>query len=230
MDWLSLLFPKKCINCGKWGGYVCDKCQVGLWEEEQICPNCRRNSRYGLRHMYCKEPYGLDGLICLWAYEGVAMKIIKKAKYRFYYDFLGELSVNSSQLSVRPEFSYFLKFLESKPMVIPVPLHLARERERGFNQAEMIGRSLASRHSLSFDSHLLERTRDTGHQTGRTREERLEAVKNTFALPTMPKMPSMPENVLLVDDVWTTGATLSECCKILKQNGAKTIWGLVLAR
>lgn len=230
MGFLDVLFPKKCINCDQWGGYVCDKCQVGLWEEEQICPVCARPSRYGLKHKYCHQANSLDGLTCLWAYEGIAKRIIQKAKYKFYFDLLRELSVNSNQLTVRPEFSYFLKFIATKPDVVPVPLHPDREKWRGFNQAAVIGRSLAARHSLAFSSHLLLRVRDTGHQTGRNREERLKAVGGAFSL--APRTYNLAPNMLLVDDVWTTGATLSECCRVLKKGlpAGRQVWGLVLAR
>jgi len=197
---------------------------VGLWEEEQICPVCRRASRYGLKHKYCHATYGLDGLICLWAYDGVARTIIKKAKYKYFFDqlkFLIDLiDLNNSQ------YSNFQKFLKTKLVVVPVPLHEKRYRERGFNQAEVIGRLVASRWSLA-GTNLLRRTKETGHQASRTREERLIAVKKAFQLKTNSQL---PKAILLVDDVWTTGATMSECCKILKQNGAQQVWGLVLAR
>lgn len=225
MGLLDILWPKKCVNCGRMGKYVCESCKVGLWEEEQICPICTRNSRYGLPHKYCHKAYCLDGLTCLWAYEGIARAIIKKAKYRFFYDLLQELVVRSQELE-RPEFGYFLRFLETKPTVVPVPLHEKRYRERGFNQAEVIGKLVAGRWSLAMNN-LLIRTKDTGHQAGRERSARLEAVKNAFQLKTKDQL---PKAVLLVDDVWTTGATLSECCKVLKKAGVKQVWGLVLSR
>ena len=228
MGLIDFLFPKKCVNCGKFGGYVCKSCQVGLWEEEQICPICTRNSRYGLPHKYCHKAYGLDGLTCFWAYDGVAKKIIKKVKYRYFYDVLRELIVNSSEFRDRPEFSYLAKFLEMKPIIVPVPLNEKRYRERGFNQADVIGRAFAARHKLAFDSHLLLRTRDTGHQAGRTRAERLLALENSMKIVNC-KL-KIPQAILLVDDVWTTGATMSECCRVLKIAGVKRVWGLVLAR
>lgn len=203
---------------------------MGLWEEEQICPVCTRPSRYGLLHTTCYKPHALNGLTCLWAYEGIARKIITKAKYKFYYDILRELLVHSSWFIDKPEFSYFLKFIATNPAVVPVPLHPDREKWRGFNQAAVIGRSLAARHSLAFSSHLLLRVRDTGHQTGRNREERLRAVGGAFSLASKTHHPT--SNVLLVDDVWTTGATLSECCRVLKKGlpAGRQVWGLVLAR
>lgn len=226
ISFLDILFPKKCVGCGKVGKYVCSECEVGLWEEEQICPICARNSRYGLPHKYCHEPYSLDGLTCLWAYEGLAQKIIKKAKYKYFYDVLGELLVHGSEFIDRPEFNYFLKFLETKPVVVPVPLHPKRLRERGFNQAEMIAKMFSQIWHLELNDCLI-RVKDTGHQTGRGRDERLGAVKDAFQLKTKGQL---PKAILLVDDVWTTGATMNECCKILKKAGVKKVWGLVLAR
>lgn len=211
------------MNCGRFGSYVCDSCKVGLWEEEQICPICTRNSRYGLPHKYCHKSWGLDGLVCLWSYDGIAKKIIKKAKYKYFYDVLGEL-IN---LPEGEEYFYFRKFLENKPGVVPVPLHEKRYRERGFNQADVIGQAFATRHKLACNSHLLLRTRDTGHQAGRERPERLMAVKDAFQLKTKDQL---PRTILLVDDVWTTGATMCECCRVLKMAGVKNVWGLVLAR
>ncbi len=220
---LDLIWPKKCVNCGRMGSYVCESCKVGLWEEEQICPICTRNSRYGSPHKYCHKAYCLDGLTCLWAYEGIAKKIIKEAKYKYFYDLLGQL-INFPE---GEEYFYLRKFLENKPIVVPVPLHEKRYRERGFNQAEVIAKSFAARHKLACNGHLLVRIKDTGHQAGREREARLEAVKNAFVLSAKGYVPSA---VLLVDDVWTTGATMSECCRVLKIVGVKKVWGLVLAR
>lgn len=229
MNWptflLDLLYPKKCVGCGKRGRYVCERCEVGLWEEEQICPICCRLSRYGSRHKYCRQPYSLDGLTCLWAYEGIAKKIIKKAKYKFFYDLLHELVV--SDLGSRIELADFVRFVDSGPVVVPAPLHPRRERERGFNQARVIVDLVARFWGLDSRDFLV-RTRDTGHQTGRNKQERLEAVQGAFSL--APKTFNLKPKVLLVDDVWTTGATMSECCRVLKRAGVKTVWGLVLAR
>lgn len=220
---LDLLFPKKCVGCGKVGKYVCSECEVGLWEEEQICPTCRRASRYGLKHKYCHEPYSLDGLMCLWAYEGVAQKIIKKAKYKGRFDVL-EFLISNFEFLNKPELFNFQKYLETKPVVVPVPLHPKRLRERGFNQALIISKVFSQIWHLELNDCLI-RVKDTGHQVGRTRSERLLALENAFTAPSNPL-----RGVVLVDDVWTTGATMNECCKTLKKAGVKKIWGLVLAR
>ena len=194
---------------------MCESCEVGLWEEEQICPVCGRASRHGVRHKYCHKPYSLDGLTCLWAYEGVARKIIAKTKYRFYYDMLRELFAGARQARLRDSL-----------VIVPVPLYSKREKWRGFNQAEMIGKWLAKRENLELKN-LLVRVRDTGQQVGKGKQDRWANMKGAFKLKTMSHLPSA---VLLVDDVWTSGATMAECCWVLKKAGVKYVWGWVLAR
>ena len=218
---------------------------MGMWEEEQICPVCGRPSRYGEKHKYCQKPWSMEGLSCFWAHEGISRKLISEAKYRYYYDYLGELLVNGLSFLDRPEFAKLREFLGTRPVVVGVPLHPRRLRERGFNQAEVIARQLSKRFEifdlrLEVETGLLKRIRDTGKQVGRTREKRLEAMKGAFVVNSKFKHKNsnqiqnskfqLTKNVLLVDDVWTTGATLSECVKVLKQAGVKQIWGLVLAR
>ena len=240
MSWLDILFPKKCVNCGKWGQYVCESCEVGLWEEEQICPVCGRASRYGLKHKYCRQPYSLDGLTCLWAYEGVARKIISQAKYRFYYDMLSELLYSPQSLRAPAAGAQVPLDLDrvgsacapgQAPLrgyllIVPVPLYSKREKWRGFNQAEMIGRWLAETENLK-SKNLLVRVKDTGQQVGKGREARLANIRGAFKLRATSHM---PRAVLLVDDVWTSGATMAECCRVLKKAGVKYVWGWVLAR
>src|SRR3989304_2142121 len=197
---LDMLFPKHCAGCG-------------------------RVSRYGLKHVYCTEKSPLTGVTCLWAYEGIARKLIASGKYKFYYDYLRELTINSCPITVRPEFTQFREFISGRPLMVPVPLHPRRLRERGFNQAKVISLSLG----LSFElntQELLVRVKDTGRQVGRDRGKRLKAMEKAFQISPKSEL-SIPTNVMLVDDVWTTGATMNECARTLKQGGVKKVWGLV---
>ena len=111
---------------------------------------------------------------------------------------------------------------------MPVPLHPKREKERGFNQATIVASLIANRYSLVVKN-LLTRVKDTGRQVGKKREERLKAMSGAFEL-SRDTPYVIPNTILLVDDVWTTGATLRECAKVLRRGGAKQVWGLVLAR
>lgn len=119
--------------------------------------------------------------------------------------------------------------LESATLVIPVPLHKERARERGFNQAAIIAERLARRARLPFDDASLARVKYAAtHRAGMDAEARRESVADSFAV-TRPRLIA-GESVLLVDDVWTTGATASACAAPLLAAGAREVFVLTLAR
>ncbi len=113
-------------------------------------------------------------------------------------------------------------------LVIPVPLHPLRLRERGFNQSALLARFLSKSISAPLDLNILKRTLWTVPQTGLSREERLSNVKNAFRVE-HPQL-SKGKRVLLVDDVFTTGTTLSECAGILKKSGAREVLAVTVSR
>jgi ComF family protein len=113
-------------------------------------------------------------------------------------------------------------------VVMPVPLHASRLRERGFNQALLLAFGICETHSLRLSLDNLARVRPTRPQVGLSGEERVANVAGAFAL-------RRPEEVaekgaLLIDDVFTTGATLNECARVLKESGASRVLALTLAR
>lgn len=111
--------------------------------------------------------------------------------------------------------------------VVPVPLHPARRRERGFNQAELLTEQLCTRASLRMRP-VLERIRYTTTQTAFDRTERMENLRDAFRL--RKKADVRGWRVLLIDDVLTTGSTLSECARVLKQGGAISVHAATAAR
>jgi ComF family protein len=169
-------------------------------------------------------------MCCFWQYEGLVKKIITQAKYDGYFDMLGEIGQKSWELMDRPEFFGLKKFMELDPVVMWVPMHKKRLVDRGFNQAEILAKSFAEQFGLETVGGWLVKTKETDQQVGKTREERLKNLKGAFECSISNIRYSIPKNVLLVDDVWTTGATLTECAKVLRQGGVKKVWGLVLAR
>ena len=83
MKIIDTLFPKECLGCGRLGGYLCQDCAFKLKRTKATCPVCEKPSIDGMTHIKCKKPQNLDGLMSVWAYEGVAKKIIKALKFRF---------------------------------------------------------------------------------------------------------------------------------------------------
>jgi ComF family protein len=113
-------------------------------------------------------------------------------------------------------------------IVVPVPLHRQRERERGYNQADLVARPLARRLGLPYRAVLLVRTRPRPDKQVLSLSERWESVRGAFA--TRPGSQVDNLRVLLVDDVMTTGATLDACARALRKAGAKSVIGLTVAR
>jgi len=123
--------------------------------------------------------------------------------------------------------SFFSYLFSEKPLITFIPLSFGKERKRGFNQSELIARALGKITGLETIS-LLKKIKETQSQTRLKKEERLKNIEGAFSLKTDGL--KLPENLILVDDIWTTGATMKEGSKILKQSGVKKIWGFVLAR
>jgi ComF family protein len=113
-------------------------------------------------------------------------------------------------------------------VVVPVPLHRERERERGYNQATLLSKPLARKLRLPHQAVLLMRTRARPEKQVLTLEERWQSVRGAFA--TRPGIQVDNLRVLLVDDVLTTGATLDACARALREAGAKSVIGLTVAR
>ena len=111
--------------------------------------------------------------------------------------------------------------------VVPVPLHPLRRREREFNQAEVLSRELARKSNLAF-SDPLERLRYTVTQTHFDRRRRMQNLRDAFGL--RRRAPVQEKDVLLVDDVLTTGSTLDECARVLLEAGARSVRALTVAR
>ncbi len=112
-------------------------------------------------------------------------------------------------------------------LVIPVPLHRLKKAERGFNQSEFIAKGLCKHAGLKYSSKILRRKRYTDSQTTMSRAEREENVSGAFSIKN--KKAIMNKNIILIDDVITTGATISECGKVLIENGAANIYAFSVA-
>jgi competence protein ComFC len=230
MNLLDLLFPKTCVGCKKYGSYFCADCIREIKQTELVCPFCERASLGGVVHAVCKRKFGLDGLWSLGVYEGALRVAIQKLKYKWVSEIAKELvnimleywAKNSPMLLDK------IKKDRGKSWVVTsVPLHSTRQNWRGFNQSELLGKLFATKLGLKYET-LLKRTRNTTPQMKLLSHQRKQNIKNAFSLDSTFRIPD--SNIVLVDDVWTTGSTLKECCYVLKRNGAKQVWALTIAR
>jgi len=230
---LDILFPKKCVGCRKEGSYFCQDCIANILQKDLICPQCEDLAISGQTHSMCKRRFGLDGLWSLGIYQGPLKIAIQKLKYepslvRDFAPVLMEILIKY-WLDYQPFILDLIK--KSKGVgwtVIPVSLHWFKENNRGFNQSKLIGQLLSKKLGLAYCDGL-KRVRYTTSQVKLKRKNRKSNIKDAFEISKSYTLNPMPY-VLLIDDVWTTGSTLRECCYVLKRAGAKKVWALTLAR
>lgn len=226
LDWL---YPKRCCGCGRWGSYLCPQCVKKITQQELICPCCERNSIGGVTHPLCKRKFGLDGLWSLGDYRGPLKEAIKQLKYRFVSDIaqvLVDLIVIYWAMYTPRLIEEIKKDRGKNWLVVPVPLHPKRKNWRGFNQSAQMGKLLAEKLELEYGE-ALSRIIYTKPQVQLRGWERKRNLNNTFVL--SKNWQIKDKNIVLLDDVWTTGSTLKECCYVLKRNGAAKVWGMTLA-
>lgn len=206
---LDVLFPKYCFFCFKEGDYFCRQCQE------------KENGVGGI--FFPPHQKELTGIIFSSDFQNPYLReLIHHFKYNGIFD-LKEL------LAARLVEAWKDKSYLEGAILVPVPLHRKRERERGFNQSALLGMILARILGLKFHS-ILVRVKDTRSQIELKKSERALNVKSAFALKPGYEERVKDATIILVDDVITTGSTLLEAAKVLKRNGAREVWGLVLAK
>jgi ComF family protein len=232
---LDIIFPKICLGCGKLIGkgdfdYVCKKCFGKVSVKNSFeCIGCKRQTRLGLTCVLCQKenPIG-QLLIAAELSDFLVEKMLKVYKYKFVYNMAVPLSVIAKKC-IRKLLSRSFNVFGDSPLIIPVPLHIRRLNWRGFNQAELLAKNIADTYHMPYDGNILIKIVNSKHQANiRPKEERIDNVKGSFAVIESETVKN--RTIILVDDICTTGATLNECAKILKEGGAKRIIGFVIAR
>ncbi len=179
--------------------------------ESHICSSCIENKKAYSRHRSC-------GL-----YQGKLKDVILLYKYR-QFKILGKGLADFVSRSLSRDESLFL----GTDFLVPVPLHPRKERKRGFNQAREIAVWLGKKHSIPCMDNILVKTKNNAAQTTLESKQRWENVKNAYRV----KKPALlaGKTVLLIDDVFTTGATINECSRVLKKSGAKEVRCITIAQ
>ena len=203
------------------GGRVCRVCGLALEsgrgatqsdsgeEEALLCAACR------------EQRFGFDQARSVFRYQDRVVRAVIMLKFEEMDPLADWFAGRLAELTLRAE-------LNKVDLVVPVPLHKARQRERGFNQAELLSKRLARRLRLPHQGVLLVRKRPRPDKHLLTERERWAAVRGAFAARAGSEVDK--QRVLLVDDVMTTGATLDACAKALREAGATSVTGLTVAR
>ena len=249
---LDFIFPIECLGCGRDGVWLCKKCFRKLeFKAVPYCLHCKSENEFGQFCPACRSQYALDGVWITGVYEEqIIAKLIKNLKYHFIQDiaeYLGEFLIlflrdllSKSRISrsdlisgvdqhkferISRHPNALLNF--SQNLIIPVPLSNKRKCWRGFNQAEIIASVIADYFKLDLSVDRLIRVKHKKPQAKLGEAGRKNNIIGCFV---WQGRGLAGRNVILVDDVVTTGSTLNECAKVLKDNGAGEVWGLVVAK
>ena len=219
---LDLLFPQWCVGCGKGGEFICSACRRSLPRiMPPLCPRCGKPQLSGILCPGCVGWQAeIDGIRSPFRFDGVMRQAIHQLKYR------------NLRALAQPLAGLLQDYLVTTPVpgevMVPVPLHQKRLRERGYNQSSLLAKELDKLINLPVVDDCLIRQRQAPSQArAATVEERRSNVADAFSCRTRRLQ---GKQVLLIDDVSTSGATLDACATVLKANGAPSVWGLVLAR
>jgi ComF family protein len=218
---VNIILPPVCACCQRVGDLFCTDCRANiLWIVEPICHHCGRPQFQSVeRCPNCLAwPLSLDRVRAATAYTGPIPPVIHQMKYEGYHALvrpLAELMVYAWQ-----------HFSEPVDLVLPIPLHPDRRRERGYNQSELLVQSIQSKLGWATDFGILRRIRHTRPQVGLSPSDRRANVHGAFAVEADTVI---GKRILLVDDVFTTGATLTAAADVLLAAGASRVSAYCLA-
>ena len=231
---LDTLFPVRCLGCGERKEWLCEKCLSHIpLRTTQLCPACLTQiTPTGEVCFVCysgKAKRSLDGLFVAAHYK---TKLLSQAIHTYKYRFVSAVAEPLSKLLLQALHHGELPLPD---LIVPVPLHSKRLRYRGFNQAALPARILSADLVPTLTLPLLEgallRTRFTLPQMKtENKKERLANLRDAFAVDPQMKSEIKGRSIWLIDDVATTGTTLELCARVLKKAGAKSVFGIVLAR
>lgn len=201
-NFLNIIFPIQCGICGKLGSSICDKCYNDL-------------KKYEIRKQY-------EDLFFAYRYEGIVRSLIIKYKFHdksYLYKTFSEILLKNKNLC---------KFLKSYDIILSVPLHKKRLQERGYNQADLIAKEVARKTGLIYYKNMLIKNKNIKPQSIKNIQERINDVLGIYEVKNSELLKE--KNVLIFDDIYTTGSTANECKKELLKAGANKVGILVLAK
>lgn len=208
---LDLIFPPVCGICNKEiNTYLCGKCEKEINKITCVGEN-RYDNKYFSTHMY------------LFKYEGIIRNKIISYKFNdkpYLYKTFCEIFVKNKKVC---------EFLKKYDIIISVPMYKKKKNQRGYNQSELIAKETAKKvENIEYRNDILIKIRNTAKQSSLNKEQRKENLKNAYVVNNNEYI--LNKNILIFDDIYTTGSTANECAKTLKEAGAKNIAILTIAK
>jgi ComF family protein len=230
---LDFLFPEVCLLCGskkvfQEGCRICKECLDSIsFISHPFCTRCGNPFLTETTHDHVcgnclNQKPSFNHVRALGRYEGALATIIHNLKYKQKFSMIHLLRF---LLTHMPNHDIIFS---SYDLLIPVPLHRSRLRQRGFNQSVLLGNILKKKYRLPLCTGILKRTAPTLPQVTLPVQARKLNIKNAFHVKKIQSVEG--KNILLIDDVYTTGSTMNECARVLKKSGASRVDGFVVAR
>lgn len=214
MPLLDLVLPPACAGCGRYGERLCGACQ------STFAPAGRARDRFVIPDPGVVIGDELEVAVAAFAHDGMLRRALSRLKYG------GAAALARPLADAASPHLVDLAHLLGDATLVPVPVHAERLRQRGYNQAALLARQLASPLGVRV-ADCLERRRPTTQQHRLNRAQRLRNLQEAFAMRVGARAPPLS---LLVDDILTTSATLEACAGVLREAGAERVLGLAIAR
>lgn len=205
----DLIFPATCVGCGIIGKTICKRCLGQLKPSREECGWCREKSSGFRTHKGCIEDFPIDKCIICWEYDLLGREIMSQFKYKFRYTIVEKVVETAVPLVAR--------YAGNNNFLVPIPTSPKRIKDRGFNQSHLIAKQLGSHLNIPI-SNLLKMGDKGSHQTGKDRSARLERSVDVR----LNSKDTIPRQIILVDDVCTTGTTLLSCATFIKNTQPDT--------
>ncbi len=217
---LDLLFPPRCPGCGRVGDLFCQNCRTQVeWIPPAVCDRCGRPTAHAGLCDDCRgRSSSLDGIVAAVVFAGPLREAIHSLKYGNNRALAGALADYMT--------TAWRRHNHTVDCIVPVPLHVSRQAERGYNQAALLAQAIGPALGLPVNEKLVARHKATRQQALLSTAERRANVKDAFSC----QGTATGLRIVLVDDVCTTGSTLESCATALRAAGAANIWALTLAR
>ena len=209
---LNYVYPNVCGFCDE----IC---------KENICPNCKqRLGKYKREQILYTFNKSFDELIYLYEYGDLIRERLIKYKFNekaYIYKAFADAILNSKKICEK---------IKTCDIIVPVPIHRVRLIERGYNQSTLIAKEIAKNTCIELESRILLKCKNNKPQSTLSGLERKNNIKNVYIINTNEQYKIANKRVLIFDDIYTTGATINECSKVLKKYGAKEVIALVIAK
>lgn len=207
---LNIIFPNVCGICGKIDkNSLCPKCKIKIKKNENAKIIKIKNKNF--------TEYGY-----LFKYNGIIREKILDYKFNdksYLYKTFTEIIIKNKKIC---------GFIKKYDIIIPVPIHKKRRKERGYNQSKLIAKEIAKRLEINMEKDVLYKIKNNKAQMLLTKKEREINIKNVYKIIEVQKIKN--KKILLLDDIYTTGNTVNECSKMIKEAGASKIAVLTIAK